>query len=167
MDRIYGFEPVCAPDAQVLILGSMPSVQSLAQGFYYAHPRNAFWRILPEIFGEAPPEDVEGRRALLLRHRIALWDSIGSCERKGSLDSDIRMAQVNDFGALFDQCPQIKRICFNGRTAYQQFAAHAAQHLTGRQALLLPSTSPAYTMKYEQKREIWRQAILYGKGAEI
>ena len=167
MDRIYGFAPVYAPDAQLLILGSMPSVQSLAQGFYYAHPRNAFWRILADVWEAPLPQTIDEKRQLLLDHRTSLWDSIGSCERPGSLDSSIRAAQVNDFAQLFDHCPEIGRICFNGQTAYRQFAAHASGFLMGRQALLLPSTSPAHTMKYEEKLRLWRQAILYGKGVEL
>lgn len=167
MERIFSFAPVFSPKAKVLILGSMPSVQSLEQGFYYAHPRNAFWRILSEIFDCELPEDIPAKKRLIIENRLALWDSIGSCERSGSLDSSIRAAQVNDFSALFAACPGIERICFNGKTAYQQFAAHAGEFLQGRQALLLPSTSPAYTMKFEQKLEIWRQAILFGKGAAV
>lgn len=167
MERIYSFAPVHSPDAQVLILGSMPSVQSLQQGFYYAHPRNAFWRIMADVFGEQLPQCVEEKVRLLQSHHIALWDSIASCQRKGSLDSDIRYAQGNDFAALFDACPHIGRICFNGQTAYRQFAQHNGQFLQGRQGIILPSTSPAHTMKYESKLELWRQAILHGKGVEV
>ena len=167
MERIYSFAPIYAPDAQVLILGSMPSVQSLAQRFYYAHPRNAFWRILAEIFDEPLPESVAEKAHLLQSHRIALWDSIASCQREGSLDSDIRSAQGNDFAALFAACPHIARILVNGQTAYKQFAQHSGQFLAGRQGIILPSTSPAHTMKYEQKREIWRDGILHGKGVEV
>lgn len=167
MERIYCFPPVAQPDAETLILGSMPSVQSLAQGFYYAHPRNAFWRIMADIFDCPPPQTVEEKRQLMTGHRLALWDSIHSCQRPGSLDSSIRAVQANDFASLFDCCPNISRICFNGRTAHAQFAAHAGEFLQGRQALLLPSTSPAYTMKYEQKLELWRDALLHGKGVEV
>lgn len=167
MERIYCFPPVAQEDAQTLILGSMPSVQSLTQGFYYAHPRNAFWRIMADIWQCPPPETVEEKKQLMTEHRLALWDSIHSCCRPGSLDSSIRAVQANDFASLFDRCPHISRICFNGRTAYAQFAAHAGQFLKGRQGLLLPSTSPAYTMKYEEKFRIWQDAILHGKGAEV
>ena len=167
MERIHSFVPVYAADAQVLILGSMPGVQSLAQGFYYAHPRNAFWPILAEIFGEKVPQSVAEKVHLVKSHHIALWDSIASCHREGSLDSDIRSAQGNDFAALFAACPHIGRICFNGQTAYKQFAQHSGQFLQGRQGIILPSTSPAHTMKYEHKREKWRDAILHGKGVEV
>ena len=166
MERIFCFDPVAAPDAHTLILGSMPSVQSLAQGFYYAHPRNAFWRIMAEIFDCPLPQTIDGKKALITGHGLALWDSIHSCCRPGSLDSSIRAVEANDFASLFARCPEIGRICFNGRTAYTQFAAHAGGFLAGRHALLLPSTSPAYTMKYEEKCKIWRDAILHGKGVE-
>ena len=103
-ERIVAFEPVAPPGARVLVLGSMPSVESLNQGFYYAHPRNAFWRILAEVWGEPFPGDVPGRIALLTRHDIALWDVLKSCERQGSLDSAIRRPTPNDFGELFRRC---------------------------------------------------------------
>ena len=167
MERIVCFAPVFAPDAEILILGSMPSVQSLRQGFYYAHPRNAFWRIMAEVWECPMPDAVDQKRQLMINHRAALWDSIHSCHRPGSLDSSIRDVEANDFAHLFAACPGITRILFNGRTAHQQFAAHAGQFLSGRQALLLPSTSPAYTMKYERKREAWKDAILHGKGVEV
>ncbi|MBQ3478522.1 MAG: DNA-deoxyinosine glycosylase, partial [Clostridia bacterium] len=87
--RIIAFEPVAPPGARALILGSMPSVESLNQGFYDAHPRNAFWHILAQICNEPFPEDIPARIALLERHDLALWDVLASCERQGSLDSAI------------------------------------------------------------------------------
>lgn len=156
--RIVGFEPVCRADARVLILGSMPSVQSLEQSFYYAHPRNVFWPMLAEILKEAPPKTVPEKKEMLLRHQIALWDSVHSCEREGSLDSDIRCAQPNDFESLYRRCPQIRSVLFNGAAAqklYPRPAGEDAQIIFYR----LPSTSPAYTLKYELKLAAWRQAI--------
>ena len=94
-ERITAFPPVAPPGARVLILGSMPSVESLNQGFYYAHPRNAFWRILADVYGEPLPVDIPGKVALLTRHDIALWDVLQSCERQGSLDSAIRQPTPN------------------------------------------------------------------------
>ena len=96
-ERITAFEPVATPGARVLVLGSMPSVESLNQGFYYAHPRNAFWHILAQVCNEPFPEDIPARIALLERHDLALWDVLASCERQGSLDSAIRQPAPNDF----------------------------------------------------------------------
>ena len=79
MARIYGFPPVADANSRVLILGSMPSVKSLEDGFYYGHPRNAFWRVLADVFAEPLPEDSPAKKRLLLRHGLALWDVIVSC----------------------------------------------------------------------------------------
>ena len=158
--RITAFTPVAAPDARVLVLGSMPSVASLAQGFYYGHPQNAFWRILAQVFDRPLPVDVAEKKALLVDNGVALWDVLNSCLREGSLDSAIREPEVNDFSGLFERCPGIGRILFNGGTAQRLFARRAGQYLEGRQALLMPSTSPAYTIPYERKLTLWRQGLL-------
>ena len=157
--RIIAFEPVAPPGAHLLILGSMPSVESLNQGFYYAHPRNAFWRIMAEVFGEPFPEDIPARIALLHRHGIALWDVLHSCQREGSLDSAIREPMVNDFAGLFERCPDIGKILFNGATAYDLFMRHAGEYLNGRSWARMPSTSPAYTISYERKLAQWRDGL--------
>ena len=159
--RITAFAPVAPPGARVLILGSMPSVESLNQGFYYAHPRNAFWPILAGVFGEPIPADIPGRIALLTRHDIALWDVLESCERQGSLDSAIRQPAPNDFEGLFRRCPRIGRILFNGGTAERLFMKWGKPFLAGRYCQRLPSTSPAYTLSYERKLALWRQALNY------
>ena len=160
-ERITAFPPVAPPGARLLILGSMPSVESLSQGFYYAHPRNAFWRILAQVFDEPLPEDVPAKVALLYRHNIALWDVLESCERAGSLDSAIRQPRVNDFEGLFQRCPGIRRILLNGGTAARLFEKHASRYLEGRGWERLPSTSPAYTLSYERKLALWRRALSY------
>jgi len=159
--RIRAFPPVAPPGARVLILGSMPSVESLNQGFYYAHPRNAFWRILSEVCGELLPADIPGKIALLERHDIALWDVLQSCERQGSLDSAIRQPAPNDFAGLFCRCPDIGRILFNGGTAERLFLKWGGPFMDGRDCQRLPSTSPAYTLSYERKLAQWRQALNY------
>ena len=157
--RITAFAPVAPPDARTLILGSMPSVESLNQGFYYAHARNAFWKILAEVFGEPTPEAIPDKIALLERHGIALWDVLESCERQGSLDSAIRTPKVNDFKGLFERCPHIDAILLNGGTAERLFMKNCGEYLEGRRWLRLPSTSPAYTLSYERKLAQWRQAL--------
>ncbi len=159
--RITAFPPVAPPEARALILGSMPSVESLSQGFYYAHPRNAFWRILAEVYGEPLPRDIQEKTALLHRRGIALWDVLASCEREGSLDSAIRRPVPNDFDALFSRCPHIDRILLNGGTAARLFMQHGARYLVGRSCEKLPSTSPAYTLPYERKLALWRRALEY------
>jgi TDG/mug DNA glycosylase family protein len=152
-ERKYSFEPVWAEDARLLILGTMPSVKSLEQGFYYAHPRNAFWPIMFDLLGETPSDDVEDKKRLLIRHGIALWDVAESAIRPGSLDSAIRDAVPNDIPGLLKKCPRVKKILLNGTTALSLFRRLVPPQ--GVEWTLLPSTSPANTMPYEKKRAAW------------
>lgn len=149
-------------DARVLILGSMPSRESLAQTRYYAHPRNAFWPILAELL-EIESNDYETRVARVQDRGIAIWDVLGECTRPGSLDSaiDERTAVVNDFPAFFRRHPGLRRIFFNGAKAESLFLRRVlptlgedARHLP---RLRLPSTSPAHAgMRPAEKLEAWR-----------
>ena len=160
-ERITAFPPVAPPGARVLILGSMPSVESLNQGFYYAHPRNAFWHILADVYGEPLPVDIPGKVALLTRHDIALWDVLQSCERQGSLDSAIRQPTPNDFRSLFLRCSGIRQIRFNGGTAERLFMKWGRPFTEGRDCCRVPSSSPADTISYERRLAQWRQALNY------
>lgn len=152
------FEPVFSPDARVLIVGSMPSVKSLADAQYYAHPRNAFWPILFEVFGMSPTDDYEAKKELIRRNDLALWDVAGICEREGSLDSNMRDVQFNDFASLYAACPRIHTVLCNGETAHSLFLRSGYEG--DRRVIRLPSTSPAYTMAYEKKLSIWRETLL-------
>ena len=152
------FEPVFSPEARVLIVGSMPSVKSLSDAQYYAHPRNAFWPILFDIFGETPTSDYEAKKALIRKNGLALWDVAGICEREGSLDSNMRDVQFNDFAALYEVCPHIHTVLCNGGTAHSLFMKSG--FAGDRQIFRLPSTSPAYTMPYAQKLAAWRMALV-------
>ena len=158
-ERICGFDPVWREDARVLILGSMPSVESLHQSFYYAHPRNAFWPMMAEILGEDAPGSVAEKREMLTRHGIALWDTVKSCERSGSLDSAIRAAEANDFEWLYERCPGIRWVLFNGGTSEALYRRMVAKEDARFRFARLPSTSPAYTLKYEVKRAAWERAL--------
>jgi TDG/mug DNA glycosylase family protein len=155
--RKHSFEPVWAADARVLILGTMPSEASLAQGFYYAHPRNAFWPMMFDILGEQDSREIGRRRALLLRHRIALWDVAASCVRPGSLDSAIREAAPNDILGLLERCPQVALVLLNGTTARALLKKLLPPLPVG--SVLLPSTSPANTMPYARKRAAWAEYV--------
>ena len=157
--RIVAFPPVARADARVLVLGSMPSVESLRQGFYYGHPRNAFWRVLADVFDAPLPQTITEKIALLEGHGVALWDVLESCEREGSLDSAIREPRPNDFEGLFRRCSEIRRVLFNGGTAKAVFLRHAARYLEEREWAQMPSTSPAYTLSYERKLAQWRQGL--------
>lgn len=135
-----GFRPYFAPDAEILILGSFPSVKSRETSFYYGHPRNRFWKVLAEHFGESAPVSVEDRKAFVLSHGIALWDIVVSCEISGSADASIRDYEVADVYEVLDAAP-IKKILVNGTTAMKIFAKSYPELLPMTTAL--PSTSPA------------------------
>lgn len=158
-DRILCFEPVWAPDARTLILGTMPSVESLRQGFYYSHPRNAFWPIMAWLLGSAVPGTVAEKKRLLTDNGIALWDVARSCVREGSLDSAIREAKPNDFEMLYKVCTRLDRLIFNGKTAAAMYRRLAGTVPAGLTVWTMPSTSPAYTLSFDKKLEAWRVGI--------
>jgi hypoxanthine-DNA glycosylase len=156
------FPPVANADATVLILGSMPGKASLRQNQYYAHPQNAFWKIMGELVGAHPALPYAQRLEILKSSGIALWDVLATCEREGSLDADIRAEAANDFTAFFARHPHIGKVCFNGSKAEQSFR----KFVLGKQALppltlqRLPSTSPAHAgMNYDKKLEAWKEIV--------
>ncbi|HIV26915.1 MAG TPA: DNA-deoxyinosine glycosylase [Candidatus Ornithocaccomicrobium faecavium] len=157
MERIESFAPVVSQRAKVLILGTMPSVQSLREQFYYAHPRNAFWPILSAIYG-MQATDIATKRQLIERCGLALWDVAQSCERQGSLDSAMRAVRPNDIALLARQYP-IEKILLNGQAAGRLFHRYFPQLAKEKTCLVLPSTSPAYTLPFEQKLFAWRDAL--------
>ena len=137
----HPFEPVVSPDSSVLILGSFPSVRSREQGFYYGHPQNRFWRVLSEVYQEPLPLTIPARRELVLRHRLALWDVIASCEITGSSDASVKNAVPVDIGQVM-KAADIQAVICNGALSGRLYARYL-QPLTGIDALVLPSTSPA------------------------
>ena len=160
------FPPSIDERCATLVLGSMPGVRSLAEQQYYAHPRNRFWPLMASLFGESLPADYPGRLSMLLRHRIALWDTIGRCEREGSLDSAIRHAEANDIASLLMQYPGIRQILCNGGKAYAAFRRYDSS-LLAREGLVvraMPSTSPANARWTLTRLETVWGAALAGKG---
>lgn len=142
MERVdHPFPPVADESCRILILGSFPSVKSREDGFFYGHPQNRFWRMLAAIFDEPFPTDIPARKALLLRHHIALWDVIASCRIDGSSDATIRDAVPVDISRVTSIAP-IRCIVCNGTLAGKLYQKHL-QPLTGLPAVVLPSTSPA------------------------
>lgn len=157
---IHGLPPIAGKGAHTLILGNMLSVMSVASAQYYGNPRNAFWRITGELFGFAADDPYEHRTAALVANGIAVWDVLKSCRRAGSLDSAVKSDSMvpNDFGELFIAHPGIERIFFNGAAAEKNFnrLVRVAPDVHYRR---LPSTSPAQTMRYEDKLTFWREAL--------
>ena len=160
MARSEGFPPIARSDARILVLGSLPGDRSIGEQQYYAHPQNAFWKIMAELFGIEG--DYATRCGLLCEHGIALWDVLQSSVRPGSMDAAIQLdsAQANDFETFFAEHPGIRTIGFNGRKAQQMFTRFVLDVPTVVDQVLLPSTSPAYaSMPFSAKLKAWREAL--------
>lgn len=138
---VHSFEPVYDKDSEILILGTLPSVKSRENHFYYGHKQNRFWRLLAKLLDVPVPETIEQKKEMLLAHRIAIWDVIQSCDIKGSSDSSIRNVEPTDLCRLLKQT-KVKRIFANGNKAGQLYRKYQLPH-TGIEAVVLPSTSPA------------------------
>lgn len=136
-----GFPPICAPNSRALILGSYPSPKSFAAGFYYGHPQNRFWSLIALLANAEIPTTIEEKTALILRHNLALWDSLQQCTIAGASDASITQAVPNDIAGLV-QHSQIQAIFCNGSAAHTYYSRYCARQ-TGLTAMRLPSTSPA------------------------
>jgi hypoxanthine-DNA glycosylase len=145
--------PVLSRDTRVLFLGSFPSEASLAARQYYAHPRNHFWPLLGALVGLPIAQMPYRQRLSTLRaNRIGIWDAIVACERRGSLDGAIRNAERGDIARVRRVAPAIALVCFNGKTAAR---AERAWRDAGYATLVLPSSSPAYTLPFAAKLAAW------------
>ena len=145
MNNCRSFKPSIDNNSKVLILGSMPGIKSLEEQQYYAHPQNRFWKLLSTICNESklPEFDYDLKLKTLLENNIALWDTIKSCTREGSLDSDIQNEVPNDIRRLLKKYPNIKTICLNGNKSYSAFKKYFPDLLNLYKCYKLPSTSPA------------------------
>ena len=155
---LTGLAPVWRPDARLLIVGSFPGVASLAAHQYYAHPRNAFWPLMAALTGQPdlPQQPYEARLQALLNARVALWDAVATCERQGSLDAAIRLAQPADLPALVRQLPALEAVACNGAEALRQ----TRRLLPAWPLVALPSSSPAHAgLGFGAKREAWCTAL--------
>lgn len=137
----HPFGPLFNENSRVLILGSFPSVKSREQQFFYGHPQNRFWKVIAALFHREVPVTISEKRALILDNGLALWDSIAGCVITGSSDASIREVRANDLSVILDHSP-IRRICCNGKTSWQYYEK-LIRPQTGREAICLPSTSPA------------------------
>ena len=156
----HNIPPVYDTFSRILILGSFPSVQSRASAFYYAHPRNRFWRVLGGVFDEPVPLTANEKRAFLLHHRIALWDVIGACDIVGSADATIKNVTPNAVETIL-QDADILKIFVNGKTAEKYYKKYLFP-VTGITAVCLPSTSPANArMKETDLINAWKEIVLY------
>jgi double-stranded uracil-DNA glycosylase len=163
MSSVFSFGAISEASARVLILGSMPGLVSLKANQYYAHPRNAFWRIMSSILGFEIELPYESRAELLKSAHIALWDVLHACVRPGSLDSAIEAGSrvPNDFQSFFRAHPEIQFICFNGAAAQRSFDDLVLPQIDRAFGYVrLPSTSPANTLSFQRKVDAWRTALI-------
>ncbi|POZ61818.1 DNA-deoxyinosine glycosylase [Chromobacterium alticapitis] len=150
------FPPVVNGDTRLLILGSLPGDASLAAAQYYAYPQNKFWELVGAVIDvDLRALSYEQRLQTLLRHGIGLWDVIAQAERKGSLDAAIRKETRNDLRELIESLPKLRMIAFNGATAAKHGLKSLDSHAARCRIVRLPSSSPAHTLKFEQKRLEW------------
>ena len=155
---VHNIPPVFDEHSEILILGSFPSVKSREAAFFYGHPQNRFWRVMEALYSDCPGDTAETKKAFLLRHHIAVWDVIGECEIVGSSDASIRNVKANDLTPILQTAP-IRRIFVNGTTAAKYYKKYLLP-ITGREAVTLPSTSPANAAKsLNDLISAWRAAL--------
>lgn len=152
----HPFPPLYDKNSKILILGSFPSVKSREQNFFYGHPQNRFWKVVAKVLEKEIPTTIEEKRAFLLSSNIALWDVIASCEITGSSDSSIKNVVANDLTEILETA-NIKKIFVNGKTAEKYYNRYIKNRI-GRDAVCLPSTSPANAMwNVESLVEEWKK----------
>lgn len=152
------FEPVCDENSEILILGSLPSVKSRENGFYYGHPQNRFWKVLSAVLGKETPATIAEKKKMLLDSCVAVWDVIEECDIRGSSDSSIKNVVTADIPGLL-QKTKVKTVFVNGKTA-ERFYQKYIQPVTGKACVVLPSTSPANAAySLEKLTAVWREAI--------
>jgi hypoxanthine-DNA glycosylase len=163
LSQARGFPPIAGRNAEVLVLGSMPSVASIAKGEYYAHPQNAFWPIMGRLFGAGRDLSYAKRTRKLRLSKVAVWDVLRECRRAGSLDSAIHALSEmpNDFANFFAAHKRIRVVFFNGGKAESAFRRHVLPVLPklGRSFsfVRLPSTSPAHAgRRFDEKLAAWQ-----------
>lgn len=142
---VHTFGPIYDKASKILILGSLPSVKSREQQFYYGHPQNRFWKVLAAVLKESVPGTIEEKKSFLLRNHVALWDVIESCDIVGSSDSSIKNVKENDMQLILENA-DIKVVFTNGGKAGELFLKYCKQHIEGEgkpKFVKLPSTSPA------------------------
>lgn len=158
---LKSFEPIVNQKTTRIVVGTMPGIASLEVKEYYAHPRNAFWKIMAELFnGGAEFADYDSKKRCALEHGVGIWDSLQFCQRIGSLDSNITDEVPNDFPKLLAANPQVCKLLFNGQNAYKFFKKYHQDILKNIGFEILPSTSPANATKtFSYKLEVWGKAL--------
>ena len=157
MSLTHPFKAIIFSSSKTLILGSFPSLKSFENNFYYAHPKNQFWKIMGEVTGHLV-ENRDQRVSLLKQYKLALWDIVKSCKRKNSSDSNLKDVKVNDIEALLREYPAIKRVGFTSKLAQKLYNTHFKNLEV--ENFYLPSPSPAYAaMRFEDKVARYREIL--------
>ena len=153
----HPFQPLVFKDSEVLILGSFPSIDSFDKAFYYAHPRNQFWKILSAL-SSYPINNIDQKIWLLKEFKFALWDMVATCTRDNSLDSSLEDIEVNNIAEFLEEHPSIKKVAFTGRLAEKLFKMHF--DYLDVETVYLPSPSSAYAkMSFESKVAVYREKL--------
>ena len=156
----HPFGPLYGPESKVLILGSFPSVKSREIQFFYGHPQNRFWKVIAALLEKPVPVTVDEKRSLIIDGRLALWDTIGRCEIRGSSDSSIRNVTPNDLSVILGSC-DIRKIFCNGKTSFSLYQKYI-EPVTGIRAECLPSTSPANAAwSLQALTEEWKKILQF------
>lgn len=151
------FDPVVDQRTRLLVLGSLPGEQSLARQEYYGNRQNRFWQLMSAVTGvDLVGLDYAARLQTLLARQVGLWDVVAEAHRAGSLDSQIRNRNDNDLLALLADLPALTTIAFNGGTAARLGLKVLGQQADRYRIVLLPSSSPAYTLPYAEKSRLWQ-----------
>lgn len=168
----HGFGPVWDDRSQVLVLGSMPSPKSREMRFYYGHKRNRFWPVMAAVFhddtclceGMDAESTVAERRDFALRHHMALWDVIASCDIAGASDASIRNVVANDLAPLIG-ASHIDHIFTTGAKAAQLYRRLCAPALA-RSGCRAACHDPASVYESGQRRHetVRSDRCLYGRG---
>lgn len=160
MRQEHTFGPVYNKNSKILILGSFPSVKSRELNFYYGHPQNRFWKLMSKIYNEEIGDEIDLKKQFLLKNNIALWDTLKSCEIKGSSDASITNVEINNIEELIKKS-NISKIIFNGKTAYNLFVKNADMtKYSNLEIRILTSTSPANAAySLDKLFDIWSKEL--------
>lgn len=154
----HTFKPIYSKDSKILILGSIPSVVSREDNFYYAHPKNRFWKLISKILNVKEPITIEDKTKLILNNKLAIYDVIKSCDIEGSADSSIKNVEINDINYIINNS-SIEKIIFNGNKAYELYNKYEKNKFSNTK--VLPSTSPANARySFEDLCKIWSKELV-------
>lgn len=158
MKVIHTFKPIYNKNSKILILGSFPSVKSREDNFYYAHPKNGFWKLISKILNTKEPITIEDKTKLILNNKLAIYDVIKSCDIEGSEDSSIKNVKLNNLDEIIKKS-KIEKIIFNGNKAYELYNKYETNKFSNIE--VLPSTSPANARySFEDLYTIWSKELV-------